>query len=73
MCEDQSRDVIVQNLKDAGCDADTIEKFMSDLQTGKEESGLKQLAIHRKKLLTAFSISAIRSGTITGLKLKTLK
>lgn len=38
-------------LKDAGCDADTIEKIMSDLQTGKEESSLKQLAMHRKKLL----------------------
>ena len=44
-------DVLIKNLKDAGCDAKTIEKFMSDLQKGKEESGLKQLAIHRKKLL----------------------
>lgn len=40
MRENQSPDVIIQDLKDAGCDADTIEKFMSDLQTGKEESGL---------------------------------
>lgn len=47
----ESDDVLIQNLKDAGCDAQTIEKFMSDLQKGKEESSLKQLAIHRKKLL----------------------
>lgn len=47
----ESDDVLIQNLKDAGCDTQTIEKFMSDLQKGKEESGLKQLAIHRKKLL----------------------
>ena len=42
---------LIQNLKDAGCDAQTIENFMSDLHKGKEESSLKQLAIHRKKLL----------------------
>lgn len=42
---------LIQNLKDAGCDAQTIENFMSDLHRGKEESSLKQLAIHRKKLL----------------------
>ena len=42
---------LIQNLKDAGCDTQTIENFMSDLHKGKEESSLKQLAIHRKKLL----------------------
>ena len=42
---------LIQNLKDAGCDAQTIENFMSDLHSGKEESSLKRLAIHRKKLL----------------------
>lgn len=42
---------LIQNLKDAGCDIQTIENFMSDLHKGKEESSLKQLAIHRKKLL----------------------
>jgi len=42
---------LIQNLKDAGCDAQTIENFMSDLQKGKEESNLERLAIHRKKLL----------------------
>lgn len=49
----KSDDALIQNLKDAGCNAQTIEQFMSDLQKGKEESGLKRLAIHRKKLLDA--------------------
>lgn len=49
----ESDDALIQNLKDAGCNAQTIEQFMSDLQKGKEESGLKRLAIHRKKLLDA--------------------
>lgn len=42
---------IIQNLKDAGCDSETIEKFMADLQKGKEANGLKRLAVHRKNLL----------------------
>lgn len=51
MRENQSEEVIIQNLKDAGCDSDTIEKFMVDLQQGKKSSGLKRLAAHREKLL----------------------
>lgn len=51
MRENQSTEAIIQNLKDAGCDSDTIEKFMADLQTGKEANGLKRLAAHRKNLL----------------------
>lgn len=42
---------LTQNLKDAGCDTQTIENFMSDLHKGKKESSLKLLTIHRKKLL----------------------
>lgn len=42
---------IIQNLKDAGCDAEMIEKFVADLQKGKEVNNLKLLAGHRKKLL----------------------
>lgn len=42
---------IIQNLKDAGCDAETIKKFVADLQKGKEVNNLKLLAGHRKKLL----------------------
>lgn len=51
MRENQSTEAIIQNLKDAGCDSDTIEKFMADLKKGKEANGLKRLAVHRKKLL----------------------
>lgn len=42
---------IIQNLKDAGCDSETIENFMADLQKGKRANGLKRLAVHRKNLL----------------------
>ncbi len=51
MSANESLDSMVQNLKDAGCDSETIEKFMGDLQNGKEASGLKRLAAHRKDLL----------------------
>lgn len=51
MCKNQSTEFIIQNLKDAGCDSETIENFMADLQKGKETNGLKRLAAHRKNLL----------------------
>ena len=51
MSINESPESIIQNLKDAGCDSETIEKFMADLQKGKEENSLKRLAIHRKNLL----------------------
>lgn len=51
MRENQSTEAIIQNLKDAGCDSETIENFMADLQKGKEANGLKRLAVHRKNLL----------------------
>lgn len=51
MSVNESSESIIQNLKDAGCDSETIEHFMEDLQKGKEESGLKRLAAHRKNLL----------------------
>lgn len=38
-----SDDAIIQNLKDAGCDTETIENFMSDLQKGDKKSNLKCL------------------------------
>lgn len=51
MRKNQSKEAIIQNLKDAGCDSETIENFMADLQKGKEAKGLKRLAVHRKNLL----------------------
>ena len=51
MYANKSDDVIIQNLKDAGCDTETIENFMSDLQKGDEKSSLKRLDVHRKNCL----------------------
>lgn len=51
MRRNQSTEDIIQNLKDAGCDSETIENFMADLQKGKKANGLKRLAVHRKNLL----------------------
>lgn len=51
MSINESSESIIQNLKDAGCDSETIEKFMTDLQKGNEANNLKRLAAHRKKLL----------------------
>ncbi len=51
MSFNESDDALIQNLKDAGCDMETIENFMSDLQKGDEKSSLKRLDVHRKKLL----------------------
>lgn len=47
----KSDDAIIQNLKDAGCDTETIANVMSDLHRGDGKSSLKRLDIHRKKLL----------------------
>ncbi len=49
----ESSEAIIQNLKDAGCNLETIAQFMADLQEGKEASSLKRLAAHRKNLLDA--------------------
>lgn len=51
MCLNESAASIIQNLKDADCDSETIEKFIADLQKGKEVNGLQRLAAHRKNLL----------------------
>ena len=44
---------VIQNLRDAGCSEETIEKFITELKTGREKDGLKRLAAHRKDLLDA--------------------
>ena len=51
MSLNESSESIIQNLKDAGCDPETIENFMADLQKGKRANGLKRLDVHRKNLL----------------------
>ena len=40
MRENQSTEAIIQNLKDAGCDSDTIENFMAYLQNGNIANGM---------------------------------
>ena len=42
---------VVQNLKDAGCTDEMIEKFMSLQNSKSEEQQLRLLAAHRKYLL----------------------
>lgn len=51
MYSNRSDEEIIQNLKDAGCDMETMENFLSDLQKGDEKGSLKCLNLHRKKLL----------------------
>ena len=42
---------IIQNLKDAGCDRETAERFITLEGTGDTQEQLKLLSIHRKQLL----------------------
>mgnify|MGYP000581695562 CR=1 FL=1 len=46
-----NENAIIQNLKDAGCDEDTIQTFVEDLRKEKVAEGLKLLATHRRSLL----------------------
>lgn len=51
MKNNYSYEAIIQNLKDAGCDGDTIEAFVNDIKGEKLSEGLKLLAVHRRHLL----------------------
>lgn len=42
---------IIQNLKDAGCDNDTITAFVEDVRKQNITQGLQLLSIHRQTLL----------------------
>lgn len=44
-------EAIIQNLKDSGCGAETIEEFVEDMRKEKYSEGLKLLAAHRRVLL----------------------
>lgn len=46
-----NEELIIQNLKDAGCGSDIIENFMQDMREDRKENGLKILAEHRRSLL----------------------
>ncbi len=42
---------VIQNLKDAGCDKKTVERFMELEEEGKTKEQLDLLANHRRQLL----------------------
>lgn len=49
----QTDEAIIQNLKDAACSIEMIDRFMKALHENKEKEGLKLLEEHRKTLLEA--------------------
>ena len=51
MLNDKSIGSVIQNLKDAGCDAQCIEQFLSLGEEGKTLEQLELLSAHRRQLL----------------------
>ncbi len=51
MSGEYKEEFIIQNLKDSGCGAETIEAFVEDLREKKISEGLKLLEAHRRALL----------------------
>ncbi len=49
----RTQEAIVQNLRDAGCDPETIECFLAQYEKGSTKEVLKLLALHRRGLLNA--------------------
>ena len=47
----ESKEAVIQNLKDAGCSPDTIKDFLLYLDSNKKEEQLALLEKHRKELL----------------------
>lgn len=47
----ESREAVVQNLKDAGCSQDIIENFLLYFDENQKEKQLALLEKHRKQLL----------------------
>lgn len=46
-----SSQAVVQNLKDAGCDRETVERFMVLEETGQTREQIALLSKHREQLL----------------------
>lgn len=46
-----SLQVVIQNMKDAGCDSQTIQRFLELQAAGQTDQQLKLLSLHRKQLL----------------------
>lgn len=51
LIELESKEAVIQNLKDAGCSQDTIECCIACLNCGKKEELLTKLENHRKDIL----------------------
>lgn len=51
MAEDQDYDSLVQNLKDAGCAEEMIDRFMEEWNKDDRKEQLQVLSGHRKILL----------------------
>lgn len=51
-----SEEAVIQNLKDAGCNQDTIDQFVECLEHGTLEEQLRILSQHRSKLLDQLHI-----------------
>lgn len=51
MKNEASVQAVIQNLKDAGCDAKTVERFVELEEEGKTREQLDLLANHRRQLL----------------------
>ena len=51
MKNEASVQAVIQNLKDAGCDARTVERFVELEEEGKTREQLDLLANHRRQLL----------------------
>lgn len=47
----ESREAVIQNLKDAGCSLETIEKFLLHFDGEQKEEQLALLETHRNQLL----------------------
>lgn len=47
----QAEEEIIANLRDAGCDKETIGAFLCDLKEENLRRGMLRLEVHRKKLL----------------------
>lgn len=51
MTREHARQSVIQNLEDAGCDAGTVERFLSLMEGGRTEAQLELLSAQRRRLL----------------------
>ncbi len=55
-----SKEAVIQNLKDAGCNEDTIDRFMECMKNGASKEQLRILSQHRRELLDKIHIEQKR-------------